>query len=67
MFNHTLPSGFADEMLIQQLVHKIWSAIEKCYGLNTASGVVELVQRFEAIAASDIKSVSHLFLQLKAA
>ncbi|KAG3129369.1 hypothetical protein C6341_g24149 [Phytophthora cactorum] len=54
-------------MLIQQLVHKIWSAIEKCYGLNTASGVVELVQRFEAIAASDIKSVSHLFLQLKAA
>ncbi|ETM30655.1 hypothetical protein L914_21668, partial [Phytophthora nicotianae] len=67
LFNLTLPSGFADERLMQQPVHEIWSAVEKRYGLNTASGVVELVQRFEAIAASDFKSIAHLFQQLKAA
>ncbi|KAG3200561.1 hypothetical protein PC128_g4507 [Phytophthora cactorum] len=52
---------------MQKPVHEIWRAIEKRYGLNTASGVVELVQPFEAIAASDSKNVAHLFQQLKAA
>ncbi|GMF47631.1 unnamed protein product [Phytophthora fragariaefolia] len=67
LFNLTLPAGFADERLMQRPVHEIWRAIERRYGLNTASGVVELVQRFEKIANSDFKSVAHLFQQLKAA
>ncbi|ETK83452.1 hypothetical protein F441_11572 [Phytophthora nicotianae CJ01A1] len=53
--------------MMQQLVHTIWSAIEKHYDLNVASGELELVQKFEKIAASDFTSVSHLFRQIKAA
>ncbi|KAE9338784.1 hypothetical protein PF008_g11901 [Phytophthora fragariae] len=67
LFNLTLPSGFADDKLMQKPVHKIWRAIEKLYGLNTASGVVELVGKFDEIVASEFKSISHLFRQLKAA
>ncbi|GMF16671.1 unnamed protein product [Phytophthora fragariaefolia] len=48
-------------------VYEIWRAIERRYGLNTASGVVELVQRIKKIANLDFKSVAHLFQQLKAA
>ncbi|ETL90036.1 hypothetical protein L917_11135, partial [Phytophthora nicotianae] len=67
LFNLTLLSGFTDKQLMQQLVHTIWSAIEKHYDLNVASGELELVQKFEKIAASDFMSVSHLFRQIKAA
>ncbi|GMF32064.1 unnamed protein product [Phytophthora fragariaefolia] len=63
----TLPAGFADERLMQRPVHEIRRAVERRYGLNTASGVVELVPIFEKISNSDFKSVAHLFQQLKAA
>ncbi|KAE8978210.1 hypothetical protein PR003_g26618 [Phytophthora rubi] len=66
LVNLTLSSGFADDKSMQKPVHKIWRAIEKLYGLNTASGVVELVGKFDEIVASDFKSISHLFRQLKA-
>ncbi|KAG3232412.1 hypothetical protein PI124_g22504 [Phytophthora idaei] len=67
LLNLTLLAGFADERLMQRPVHEIWRAVEKRYGLNTASGVVELVEIFERIVNSDFKSVAHLVQQLKAA
>eukprot|EP00644_Phytophthora_capsici_P003680 jgi/Phyca11/21093/fgenesh1_pg.PHYCAscaffold_82_\ len=67
LLNQTLPRNFADERLMREPVHVIWRAVEKRYGLNTASGVVELVQNFERVANSDFRNISHLFQQLKVA
>lgn len=68
LLNRTLPAGLcADKRLTRHQVHEICRTIEKRYGLNTASGVVELVQIFDAIAASDFKTVRYLFQALKAA
>ncbi|KAE9253934.1 hypothetical protein PF004_g1243 [Phytophthora fragariae] len=47
--NQTLPSSAISEALMHRPVHVIWSSIEKRFGLNTASGVVELVQKFDVI------------------
>ncbi|KAG3204246.1 hypothetical protein PC128_g2049 [Phytophthora cactorum] len=49
LLNLTLPAGFADERLIQRSVHEIWRAVEKRYGLNTAFGVVELVENLRGL------------------
>eukprot|EP00644_Phytophthora_capsici_P013196 jgi/Phyca11/14024/fgenesh1_pg.PHYCAscaffold_5_\ len=67
LFNLTLRARFADERLMHRPVHEIWRAIEMRYGLNAASGVIELVKRSDSIVNSDFKSVGHLFQQLKAA
>jgi hypothetical protein len=64
LLNRTLLKRWSDERLMRRPVHEIWRVAENRFGLNTASGVVELVQRFEAITASEFKSVSHLFHQL---
>ncbi|KAE9290419.1 hypothetical protein PF008_g25608 [Phytophthora fragariae] len=63
----TLPSGAISEALMQRPVHVIWGSIEKRFGLNTASGVVELVQKFDAIINSDFKTLGLLFQELKMA
>ncbi|KAE9045944.1 hypothetical protein PR002_g1952 [Phytophthora rubi] len=61
LLNQTLPSDAISEALMQRQVHVIWGSIEKRFGLNTASGVVELVQKFDAIINSDFKTLGLLF------
>ncbi|KAG3207354.1 hypothetical protein PC128_g32 [Phytophthora cactorum] len=48
---------------MREPVHAIWKTVEKCYGLNTASGGVELVQQFARATNSDFKSVTHLLAE----
>ncbi|POM64118.1 Hypothetical protein PHPALM_20396 [Phytophthora palmivora] len=62
----TMPASYKLDDKVHQPVHVIWRDIERRYGLNTADGVVALLQQFEQAVHADFKSVSHLFAWLKA-
>ncbi|POM68887.1 Hypothetical protein PHPALM_14892 [Phytophthora palmivora] len=62
----TMPASYKLDDKVHQPVHVIWRGIERRYGLNTAAGVVGLLQQFEQAVHADFKSVSHLFARLKA-
>ncbi|POM60386.1 hypothetical protein PHPALM_30767 [Phytophthora palmivora] len=61
-----LPAYYKLEDKVHQPVHVIWRDIKRRYVLNTAAGVVGLLQQFEQAVHADFKSLSHLFARRKA-